>query len=75
MTRDDDPVERLKLQRDQYARSVSELTARFDEKIEELSFVRQLGDAGSTLDLASCVETPSIFLEALARKLFDYVAR
>ena len=67
MTRDDDRVERLKLQRDQYARSVSELTARFDEKIEELSFVRQLGDAlGSTLDLAVlCQDTVDIVLEAL----------
>ncbi|MCA9537578.1 MAG: sigma 54-interacting transcriptional regulator [Myxococcales bacterium] len=49
---DDEALARLRRERDQYARSVSELTERFDEKVEELSLVRQVGDAlGSSLDL------------------------
>ena len=39
----DDVIEKLTRERDQYAQALSELSERFDEKVEEL-FVRQLSD-------------------------------
>ena len=61
-------LERLQRERDQYARTVSELTARFDEKVEALSLVRQVGDAlGTSLDLNTvCSRTVDLLLEAIA---------
>jgi putative methionine-R-sulfoxide reductase with GAF domain len=47
-------VERLRRERDAYARAVGDLQGRFDEKVEELSLVRQVGDAlGESLDLGT----------------------
>ncbi len=56
-----DEVQRLR-------QTVAELTARFDEKVEELSLVRQVGDAlGSSLDLNTvCARTVDLLQEALA---------
>ncbi|MEE2756116.1 MAG: sigma-54-dependent Fis family transcriptional regulator [Myxococcota bacterium] len=67
MTRERNKLDRLRQERDQYARSVSELSEKFDEKVEELSFVRQLGDAlGSSLDLNTlCRHTVDIVQESL----------
>ncbi len=63
----EDGVARLQRERDQYARTVAELSERFNEKVEELSLVRQVGDAlGSSLDLRTvCGRTVDIVLEAV----------
>ena len=61
-------LERLQRERDQYARTVSELTTRFEEKVEALSLVRRVGDAlGSSLDLHTvCSRTVDLLLEAVS---------
>ncbi|MCK6569919.1 sigma 54-interacting transcriptional regulator [Myxococcota bacterium] len=61
-------VQRLKRERDAYAQAVGELQARFDEKVEELSLVRQVGDAlGSSLDLGTvCRQTVDLIHEAVS---------
>jgi transcriptional regulator with GAF, ATPase, and Fis domain len=47
-------TERLRRERDAYARAVGDIQGRFDEKVEELSLVRQVGDAlGESLDLGT----------------------
>ena len=58
----------LKRERDEFARTVMDLTARFDEKVEELSLVRQVGDElGSSLDFGTvCGRTVDLIHEALA---------
>jgi Nif-specific regulatory protein len=45
----------LQRERDQYAKAVATLSSRFDEKVEELSFVRMVGDA-----LARCTTVATI---------------
>ncbi|MEZ4434500.1 MAG: sigma-54-dependent Fis family transcriptional regulator [bacterium] len=66
---EDDPTDeaRQRRERDQLARAVAELSARFDEKVEELSLVRQVGDAlGSSLDLRTiCGRTVDLLQAAL----------
>jgi transcriptional regulator with GAF, ATPase, and Fis domain len=59
---------RLRRERDTYAQAVGELQARFDEKVEELSLVRQVGDAlGSSLDLGTvCRRTVDLIHEAVS---------
>ncbi len=59
--------DRLRRERDQLRRSVGELTERFQEKVEELSLVRMVGDAlGSSLDLRTvCGATVDILQEAV----------
>ena len=63
-----DESDRLRRERDQYARSLAELTDRFSQKVEELSLVRQVGDAlGASLDLATvCGRTVDLLQEALS---------
>ena len=63
-----DETERLRRERDQYARSLAELTDRFSQKVEELSLVRQVGDAlGASLDLPTvCGRTVDLLQEALS---------
>ncbi len=65
---DDSDIQRLLLERDRYAKIVSELTERFDEKVEELSLVRQVGDTlGSSLDQRTvCTGTVDLLQVALA---------
>ncbi len=62
-----DTIAQLRRERDQYARTAAELSERFNEKVEELSLVRQVGDAlGSSLDLRTvCGRTVDIVLEAV----------
>jgi len=61
-------LDRLQRERDHYARTVADLTARFDENVEALSLVRQVGDAlGSSLDLRTvCGRTVDLLQEAVA---------
>ncbi len=61
-------LERLRRERDRYTQTVSELTARFDETVEALSLVRQVGDVlGSSLDLQTvCGRTVDLVQEAVA---------
>ncbi len=73
MTDDDVPISiedtvHLRRERDAYARAVTELQGHFDEKVEELSFVRQVGDAlGLSLDLGTiCRRTVDLIHEALS---------
>ena len=63
-----DELDRIAKERDRSIQLVAELTARFDEKIEELSLVRQVGDAlGSSLDQRTiCERTVDLLQEALA---------
>ena len=60
-------MERLRRERDEYGRTLSELNARFDEKIEELSLVRQVGDdLGASLDLGTvCGRAVELIHEAV----------
>lgn len=66
--KDGDELERLQAERDRYAEVVSELNERFDEKVEELSHVRQIGDLlGNRLDQrAVCLGTVNFIQDALA---------
>ncbi len=59
-------LEQVRRERDQYARSLAELSDGFDEKVEALSLVRQVGDAlGESLDLRTvCGRTVDLVLEA-----------
>jgi len=68
MSQETDDLQRLSRERDRYAQAVSELNERFDEKVEELSLVRQLSDAlGSSLDLITiCRQAVNVLQEALA---------
>ena len=65
---DETEYERLVRERDRYAQIVAELTERFDEKVEELSLVRQVGDTmGSSLDQRTiCMGTVDLVQLALA---------
>jgi len=58
----------LRRERDDLARMVGDLNARFEEKVEELSLVRQVGDAlGASLDFGTvCGRTVDLIHEALA---------
>ena len=60
--------ERWKRERDHYARAVTDLTERFDEKVEELSLIRTVGDAlGTSLDVrTTCARCVDLLQEALA---------
>ena len=67
----DDPalvLAALRRERDDLARMVGDLNARFEEKVEELSLVRQVGDAlGASLDFGTvCGRTVDLIHEALA---------
>lgn len=65
---DGDEVGHLRRERDAYAQAVGEVQARFDEKVEELSLVRQVGDAlGGSLDLGTvCRRTVDLIHDALS---------
>ena len=58
----------LRRERDELARTAAELSERFEEKVEELSLVRQVGDAlGTSLDLQTlCGRTVDLVLEAVS---------
>ncbi len=58
-------AERLRRERGQLVRSLGELTEKYEEKVEELSLVRMVGDAlGSSLDLRTvCGATVDILQE------------
>ena len=53
--------------RDELARALADLTARYEEKVEELSLIRQVGDVlGDTLDLPTvCVRVVDLVVEAV----------
>ena len=55
-------------QRDQYAKAVATLSSRFDEKVEELSFVRMVSDA-----LARCTTAENI-CKAIVRLIQETLA-
>ena len=58
----------LQRERDEYAKAVATLSSRFDEKVEELSFVRMVGDA-----LARCTLVQTI-CEAIVRLIQETIA-
>ena len=58
----------LRRERDEYAKAVGTLSGRFDEKVEELSFVRMVGDA-----LARCTTVEAI-CEAIVRLIQETIA-
>jgi transcriptional regulator with GAF, ATPase, and Fis domain len=62
-----DQVLAIKKERDNYAHALAQLNARFEEKVEELSLVRQFSDAlGSSLDLITiCRHTVDVLQETL----------
>ena len=58
----------LQRERDEYAKAVGTLSSRFDEKVEELSFVRMVGDA-----LARCTTVATI-CEAIVELIQETIA-
>ncbi|MFN3201862.1 MAG: sigma 54-interacting transcriptional regulator [Bradymonadia bacterium] len=60
-------LETLTRERDEFARAVADLTTRYEEKVEELSLIRQVGDVlGDTLDLPTvCVRIVDLVVEAV----------
>ena len=60
-------LDRLRRERDQHAQTVADLSDRFEETVESLSLVRQVGDAlGSSLDLRTvCGRTADLLQEAV----------
>jgi Nif-specific regulatory protein len=61
-------LDELQRERDEYAKAVATLSSRFDEKVEELSFIRMVGDA-----LARCTTVETI-CEAIVQLIQETIA-